>query len=470
VTINVLPDEVLLLIFHFDRVIYYEDGNLRLDPSWQWHRLVHVCQKWRSVVFGSPNFLDLTLVCHPTTPMELTGIWPPFLIIIADVLDRYISEDYDFDAAIAYHNRLCEINLIQLERVQLQRLASAMMQVQFPALIHLSLELDSRAYLGPALPDEFLSGSVPCLQSLQLHSIKFPGLPKLLLSVTHLVSLALFNIPNAGYFSPEAIVTGLAVLANLKFLIIDFGFEFEYLLYRFDPEPRRLPLPTRTVLPALTHFEFQGTGQYLDDLVARIDAPLLDFISITFIHGLIFDTPQLTRFMRRTTRIQALNETHVHFYYDSDFSRCGVQVEPFPPTRTFDRKSRLKVIYKESDGLLSSLAQICTSFIPPISIVEHLYIYGLPEWRDNAEELQWLDIFHPFKAAKNLYVTQRFARFIALALQDLVGERVTCVLPALESIFLEGFYPLGPIGLSIRPFFVARQLIGHPVAVSRWER
>ena len=38
--------------------------------------------------------------------------------------------------------------------------------------------------------------------------------------------------------------------------------------------------------------------------MARIDAPLLDSISITFDHLLISDIPQLAQFMRRTTRIQ----------------------------------------------------------------------------------------------------------------------------------------------------------------------
>jgi hypothetical protein len=187
-TINILPDDVLLLVFHFDRVIYLENYH-RLDPSWKWHRLVHVCQRWRSVVFASPNFLDLGLVCHPGTRMELIGIWRPLPIIITDILDTFISEDRDFDAAIVYHNRICEINLISLTRSQLQRLASAM-QVQFPALIHLRLQFKMTGP-SPALPDGFLSESVPRLQSLELYSIAFPTLPRLLLSATHLVRLTL---------------------------------------------------------------------------------------------------------------------------------------------------------------------------------------------------------------------------------------------------------------------------------------
>jgi hypothetical protein len=76
-TINILPDDVLLQILHFDRL---ED----VSPSWRysWHRLVHVCRRWRSVVFASPNFLDLGLLCDTRTRVELEGICPPLPIII----------------------------------------------------------------------------------------------------------------------------------------------------------------------------------------------------------------------------------------------------------------------------------------------------------------------------------------------------------------------------------------------------
>ena len=402
--------------------------------------------------------------------MGLTSIWPPLPIIITDIYEKFISENYDFHAAIAYHNRVCEINLINLASLQLERLASAMMQVQFPALIHLSLEFDDFATRGPALPDEFLSGSVPCLQSLKLHSITFPGLPKLLLSITHLVSLTLLNIPDSGYFSPKSIVTNLAVLANLKFLTIEFEIEFESLLSRSDPESRRPPPPTRAILPALTHFKFQGISEYLDDLVAQIDAPLLDFISVTFFHGLIFDTPQLARFMRRMTRFQALNEAHVDFYVDPMFY-WGVQIGSLPLTQTSDDKSKLRIICDESDGLLSSLAQVCLSFFPSIYTVEHLYLYGMPQMLQNhVANMPWLDILHPFAAVKSLYLSRMFAQFIALALLDLVEEGVTEVLPTLESLFLEDPHPSGFVEEVIGNFVAVRQLSGHPVAISHWKR
>ena len=223
VTINIVSDDVLLIIFHFARGTHL-DGREGVNRWYLcWHQLVHVCHRWRSIVFASPNFLDLRLVLGPNTRMELLGIWPPLPIAITNTTGRTTPEYYDFNAAIAHRNRVCEIDL-RLEQFQLQLLASAM-QEQFPVLIHLKLEVpqDPHDYGQKIpLPDEFLGGFAPRLQSLNLKSIPFPTLPKFLLSATDLVRLTLWDIPNSGYISPEAIVTSLAVLANLKFLTIGF--------------------------------------------------------------------------------------------------------------------------------------------------------------------------------------------------------------------------------------------------------
>jgi hypothetical protein len=258
VTINILPDDVLLLIFLCDREPESRDSyspyvsqysmKYQARRGWRWYRLVHVCRRWRSVVFASPNFLDLKLVCGSRTRAGLTGIWPTLPIIIRNMIDSTMPEDYDLDAIMVHRDRVCEIDLLHLSRPIFQRLVSAM-QEQFPALIHLLLECHCPAP-APAIPDGFLGGSAPHLQSLGFHSISFPALPKLLLSATDLVRLDLLDIPHSGYMSPEAIVTSLAVLANLKSLII----ELKSPLSRPKRESRRPPPPTRTALPALTMF------------------------------------------------------------------------------------------------------------------------------------------------------------------------------------------------------------------------
>lgn len=123
VTINALPDGVLLDIFHFYQVAYL-DGLELFDLMFKqhWHRLIHVCWRWRCIVFASPNFLDLRLVCGPWTRVESIAIWPPLPTVIRSMVDYPMPEDYDFDAAVANHNHVYEIDLFRLSNSQLQRL------------------------------------------------------------------------------------------------------------------------------------------------------------------------------------------------------------------------------------------------------------------------------------------------------------------------------------------------------------
>jgi hypothetical protein len=81
-----------------------------------------------------------------------------------------------------------------------------------------------------------------------------------------------------------------------------------------------------------------------------------------------------------------------------------------------------------------------------------------------------LDLLLPFTAVKNLYLSKEFAPGIAAALQELVGGRITEVLPSLQNIFVEGLEPSGPFQENIGQFVAARQLSGHPIAISVWDK
>ena len=482
-TINILPDDVLLYIFFVEGLGYHgrpsisledheDDDRVRRLP-WMWHRLVHVCRRWRSIVFASPNFLDLRLVCGPMTLMKLTRILPPLPIIITNAFDSYVPEDYDFDALIMHPNRVREIYIVDQSRSVLQRLASVTwMQEQFTALTHLTL-VRSRTCLGsaPVLPDGFLGGSAPHLQSLALTSILFPALPNLLMSATHLVRLALRDIPHSGYFSPEVIVTALANLVNLECLIIRF-------ISPLSRPNRKIQSPTTLIsLPALTRYEFKGASEYLEDFVAQIDAPSLNSICITFFPQPIFDIPRLAQFMGRITWLHKLKEAHFQFGPGGAYAEIRL-----PATRTIDGDYGLSISCRVLDwrhSSESSLAQVFTSFVPSIYIVDHLYIYEAQyqwHWQDDpdVEYIQWpwkwLEIFLPFSAVNSLYLTKKIASSIARALQELVGSGTTEVLPTLQNIFLEGLQPSGHIPEGIQKFVAARQLSGNPIIVSIWER
>jgi hypothetical protein len=109
----------------------------------------------------------------------------------------------------------------------------------------------------------------------------------------------------------------------------------------------------------------------------------------------------------------------------------------------------------------------------PLSTVEDLDIerrYSELVWKNDAiENTLWLELLHPFTTVKNLYLSKEFAPGIATALQELVGGRITEVLPSLRNIFVEGPEPSGPFQENIGRFVTTRQLSNHPFTISDWD-
>ena len=447
VTIDMLPDIALLQIFDF-----------YLDTAWigDWHTLVHVCQRWRIVVFGSPRRLNLQLLCTGTSPVKkLLDIWPPLPIIAIAYSFEPWCGTYGEDniiAALEHNDRICEFRCPSLPSAVL-----AVMQRPFPELIRLGIGFGAET--SPVIPTSFLGGSAPRLQTLTLDCVPFPGLPQLLLSATHLVKLDLLRIPYSGYISPESMVYGVSALTRLERLAIGFRSS------QCRPDRKSRRPQTCTLLPVLTELWLMGVCEYLEDLVARIDAPLLNNLAITFFHQPILDTPQLTQFICRTPKFKSHKEARVVFS-DED-----VRVKLL---QSFDGALQLAVLCERRDWQLSSLVQVCCSSFPQafIAAVEHLCILkdDIWDWGEGTEFSQWLELFHIFTPMKYLYISQGFVPHIAFALQEFVGERATEVLPALQSLFLEEPLPSRPVQEIIENFVAARELSGHPVTVSCWKR
>ena len=434
-----IPDVALLEIFDF-----YVDNALDA-----WQTLVHVCRKWRNVVFESPRRLNLRLSCEARTPVKDTiDAWPLLPILVRGDGHETWGADHII-AALEHNDRICQLDLFDIPSSQMENIIAAMQQ-PFSALEYLLLYSRSETEVVPA---PFLGGSAPQLQELWLTSIPFPRLPKLLLSAPHLVFLHLYNIPHSGYFSPEAIVTGLSALTKLESLTIQFESP------RSRPDRRGNPPPlTRTFLPALICFGFRGVSEYLDDLVARIDAPLLDDLHLTFFHQLIFGTSQLTQFIGRTPKFKAYDKALVQF------SDRRVLVS------TTDEALRLSILCRQSDWQLSSLAQVCDSIFT--RTIEHLYIREEtdfpPSWQDDIETGQWLELLHRLTAVKGLHLSRGFTMRIVPTLQELIGGRVAEVLPALQTLVLEGTLPLASgVQETVNKFVAARELAGHPITVCR---
>jgi len=429
----------------------------------QWKTLVHVCRRWRSVVFQfqSPHLLNLRLLCTPITHVrDIPDVWPPLPLVIRDSYLCDSSGVNNIIDSLEHKDRVCEIKLDRLTSPLFECVTnSAAMQKPFPELIHLNMYVLDLDFKRSILPDSFLGRTAPRLRSLVLNGIPFPGLPKLLLSATHLVKLDLYGIIHSGYISPKVVATSLSALTSLEYLRLHF-------LYARPPpalESRHLPPRplTHSILPSLTKIIFKGSREYLDKILARIDAPRLTDLHISFFNQDIFDTPQLFQFISRRSTLGVPEKGYIAFSFRTILVKF--------PSQTPD----YGLLCEEMGG---NEVQTCSrdesrhsDAVHAISGLEDFYTfddvgYVVPR-QDNVENL-----LRPFVSVKNLYLSKGFVYYIAPTLRALVGGRTTNVFPTLENIFLEGFQPLGPLHESIAKFVAARRLTNHPVAVSRWER
>ena len=116
-TVNTLPDDIFLEIFAFYLSYYYSPFNRHnywhpLEHTTAWQRLVHVCQRWRDIIYGSPRYLDLHLHCSQETPFRKNlNRWPEFPLTLEYVIDPNDDDD-DVVAALKHPDRVHRAILI----------------------------------------------------------------------------------------------------------------------------------------------------------------------------------------------------------------------------------------------------------------------------------------------------------------------------------------------------------------------
>jgi hypothetical protein len=435
ITINVLPDEVLLGIFDF----YVREGI--------WQTLVHVSRRWRCIVFGAPRRLNLQLVCTAARPVrEMLDIWPALPIVLR-ISDAQGGIEDNVVAALEQNGRVCEIYVeVLTSGGHLSGVILELMGASFPELTHVDLMSYHPYIRGGTLviPDSFLSGSAPRLQSFCLKGVVFPTLRKLLLSATGLVRLRLEDTPSSGHFSPEKLADCIASLTRLE----DFAIQTRFCVFRLDRAHH-----IHTVLPMLTTISFEGQSEYWEDLFACLDAPLLNRLIIKFQAPTTFDISRISLILGVPEPFTGFRQAEL--FFDDDF----VEVALSQGATTL---------------MLSFVCRYWIWHLRYLTQSSHLFDDGRELnyrdpliWRHNPKNA-WLDLLHFFTTVENLYLSEELASRVALALQELDSEQVTVILPALKYIFIESLGPSGPV--QFEKFIVARELSGHPVAVQPWWR
>ena len=146
--------------------------------------------------------------------------------------------------ALEHVNRVYYIKL-SVTGLKLEKITTVM---QEPFTMLRNLVIVTGDLNAPVLHAEFLGGSAPMLEQILLEGISYPALPTLLLSTSDLVVLELRNIP-----------------------------------------------------PKVTSHLGDGASQYLEDLVARIDAPQLASIDVHYLNQLVeFRINHLAKFIERS--------------------------------------------------------------------------------------------------------------------------------------------------------------------------
>jgi hypothetical protein len=465
-TISTLPDDVLLDIFDFcrkdeDYTIHRAihclwDWNSSWN-SWEWRLLVHVCRRWRQIVFASPRRLNLRIHCTRRTLVGTNlGIWPALPIDVDDhdLLSNITQED-NILAALKHLDRVYHVRLSLLDS-QVEKMATAM-QEPFPVLKRLFLT--SAWHDVPALPAKFLGGSAPSLQAIGLCNIPYPALPTLLLSTSDLVKLDLRNIPPGGHISPEAMVASLAALPKLEIFVM----EFDSHIYR--PDQIGPPPVTRTILPALAYFVFRGASEYLEDLVGRIDGPSLNHISISTLYRPVgFQIAQLSRFIDQSVgpKLAQCRHTEVSFQYHFFYRTVTFNFCHRP-----DDSGQDKTTIISYEGIGWEAIEMLRQFPVTLTNVVHLQItcsleISPPTYIAVDPSIQWFQLIRQFSGVQTLLIDSHLSGFVASILGHIPEVMMTEALPSLELLCLDEYCRHS---VQVDKFVATRQHADRPVII-----
>ena len=448
--IEVLPEDVLLEIFDF-----YKLASTTL--SWGWDKLAHVCQRWRCIVFSSQCRLGLRVLCTHDTPVKKTlDCWPTLPIVV-----RYEGnakrpptpppDDVDSIVTVLQHrDRVCEIDLIL--RGSLSEEVSKIMQEPFPLLERLALRSCDDEVL--ILPGAVLGGSAPRLSVLHLDGVSFSELPRLLSSASDLVDLQLQRIPNTGYFSPEALVTGLSATSQLKSLRLDFTSPTSH------PNARTSPSPSsgRIVLSALTTIEFRGSCNYLEDLLSRISTSSLERACIWFFDEPHFDVLQLAQLLDCVAPQKLPDKAELLLHNNGTF--LALTRSAGLPPGGLQRAPEWLTLSVQSGLKVSPMTQICRQIPSFLSSVRTLDIMTSLTPGSDVDPAQWLGLFRVFGSVEKLYVMWGSVPDVARALQLVSADIAVDVLPALRELKFDWLATRWRE--AVTSFISARQLAGLP--------
>jgi hypothetical protein len=307
------------------------------------------------------------------------------------------------------------------------------MNKRFPKLEDLSVSSTTAEEMSLVLPKTL---QAPNLRRLTLYGVDLPIGPSLLTSTTGLSTLSLTHIRYSRYVRPQYLVTQLQGLPHLEELSI--GFTSPVSLSNSEglgeePLSALTPPVTQLTQPSLRRLTFRGVDDYLDDLVARINTPLLEQLDLTLLFDPAFTLTNLTKFIHRTKGFGFLVSR-------VSFNKDGPSIDLCHYEQRGIKKISIHVDCKPLDWQIDSATQVCSALGKIMSAVEDLTldldVDGMPsDWENSTlDSMLWHELLLPFIGVKKLHIGSSLTLELSEALQPDAGGLVRELLPQLQEL------------------------------------
>lgn len=439
--ISVLSEDVLLNIFNCYR--------LDIPPGWDhnwWYKLMHTCTQWRRIILAFPSSLQLHLHCTYGVPIaDMLKYSPPLPILIDFQGNRSMSQK-DEDGvllALQQHNR---VRLIYLRQASMNKFFPAMNK-HFPMLEGLDL-----SFTGPDSTLIAETFTAPRLHHFDLVVHRWAQRVPLLACVAGLVTLSIENIPFPDALPVKYLVSRLLLMPQLECLSLEF--------YNFpspiDFDKNDLSELQTAQLPKLVRIVFRGGSSYLEDLMARIRAPLLAGFMLSLPSTPLFPLSNLSGLLTAAEelRFPVLSVT---------FSESDEDLGSFITVAGTVDDASIHISFP-CDDPVACASQICAALAPILWDVESLHLdYRPSRWTLgllNRREV-WSDLLRPFCNVQKLQVNSAMTSELSLALCPKYGSPPEGILPKLCEFSVpdrERFQGM------LDPFIAARKAAGQPIA------
>jgi hypothetical protein len=231
-------------------------------------------------------------------------------------------------------------------------------------------------------------------------------------------------------------------------------------------EGELLPAPIPPVThPSLRRLTFRGVSVYLDNLVAQINAPLLERLDLTLFFEVAFTLVNMTEFIRRTEGFASgCLDFRVIFKKDGVHVDAGHKKSGYH--EPWDIKALSVYVNCESlDWQIDSATQVCRALGKVVSTVEvlslDLDVDAMPsDWENMLDDMLWHELLLPFTGAKRLYIGSSLTLELSRTLASVIGDLVLDLLPELQELEV----PVTIDQATLYSMFLhARESVGRPV-------